>query len=182
MQPAARHILVVEDDEAIRDLLTDVLTDRDYSVTTAASGTAALEAMWARRPDLILLVLLLPDMDGWTFLRLRERERDLAQVPLLVVSAAGPSALREAQELGAPVFLSKPFDVLKLLAEVERLCAQPLRQCAWCGRVVDGAGQFRLRSGRKLRWASHGICPTCKEAERRALSEPPRRRRAPRPS
>jgi hypothetical protein len=67
------------------------------------------------------------------------------------------------------VFLSKPFDVDDLLNHVERLCTDPVRQCAWCGKVMDAAGDFRLHSGRKLRWASHGICPECKARERRAL-------------
>ena len=163
------HILVVEDDPAIRQMLADLLAERGYSVAEASNGRAALEQMRERQPDLVLLDLMLPDMNGWTFLRARERERELARVPVLVLSAAGPDAIGEAQELGAPVFLSKPFDLDKLVAEIERLCASPVRQCAWCGRVMDSGGQFRLRSGRKLRWASHGICPTCKEAERQEL-------------
>jgi len=167
---AARRVLIVEDDLAIRQMLEDVLGEHGFAVETAGSGATALVRMRANRPDLVLLDLMLPDMNGWAFLRARERERELAQVPVLVVSAAQPAGLGEAQELGAPVILTKPFDVDKLLAEVDRLCQQPVRQCAWCGRVMDEAGQFRLRSGRKLRWASHGICPTCKEAERRELT------------
>jgi hypothetical protein len=52
------------------------------------------------------------------------------------------------------------------LAGVPVLCEGPVRQCAWCGRVSNERGAFELASGRKLRWASHGICPRCKEAER----------------
>jgi DNA-binding response OmpR family regulator len=125
--------------------------------------------MRMHRPDLVLLDLMLPDMNGWTVLRLRERERDLARVPVLVISASGPDGIADAQELGAPIFLTKPFDIERLLAEIDKLCNEPVRQCAWCGQVMDNAGEFRLRSGRKLRWATHGICPTCKVREREAL-------------
>ena len=169
MLPARKHVLVVEDDSAIRSLLHDVLRDSGYTVATAQSGHEALERMRDQRPDLVLLDLMLPGMNGWTFLRTRERDRDLANVPILVISAAGPSGTGHAQELGAPVFLHKPFDIAELLTEVNRLCSGPVRQCAWCGQVMDDAGEFRLRSGRKLRWATHGICPTCKETERQEL-------------
>ena len=163
MLPARKHVLVVEDDSAIRALLHDVLRHSGYTVQTAQSGDEALERMRDQRPDLVLLDLMLPGMNGWTFLRTRERERELANVPILVISAAGPSGTGHAQELGAPVFLHKPFDIAELLTEVNRLCSGPVRQCAWCGQVMDDAGEFRLRSGRKLRWATHGICPTCYE-------------------
>ena len=162
-------MLVVEDDPAIRALLQDVLRDSGYTVAIAETGDQALEQMREQPPDLVLLDLMLPGMDGWTFLRTRERDRQLATVPILVISAVGPTGTGHAQELGAPVFLHKPFDVSELLAEVNRLCSGPIRQCAWCGQVMDDAGEFRLRSGRKLRWATHGICPTCKEAERQEL-------------
>jgi DNA-binding response OmpR family regulator len=168
--PAPRkHVLIVEDDPAIRTLLEDVLRDSGYTVASAESGDEALDQMRARHPDLVLLDLMLPGMNGWTFLRTREKDRHLANVPVLVISAAGPSGTGHAQDLGAPVFLHKPFDIVQLLQEVKRLCSEPVRQCAWCGQVMDDAGEFRLRSGRKLRWATHGICPSCKEHERQEL-------------
>src|SRR4051794_36644588 len=102
------RLLVVEDDAAITSLLSDVLTDAGYSVSIAGSGAAALEEMRKHLPDLVLLDLMLPDMNGWSFLRERERERDLASVPVLVISAAGPGGTAEAQQLGAPIFLAKP--------------------------------------------------------------------------
>ena len=165
-----KHVLIVEDDGAIRDVLTDALADSGYSVATAMTGREALEQMRSKLPDVVLLDLMLPDMDGWTFLKAREREGDLLQVPVLVMSAAGPSGLMRAQDLGAPIFLAKPFDLQELLDELDRLCVGMVRQCAWCGRVVDDAGRFRIHSGRKLRWATHGICPSCKAAEEQQIA------------
>jgi hypothetical protein len=56
-----------------------------------------------------------------------------------------------------------------MLNEVRRLLEKPVRQCAWCGRVMDTTGVYRLQLGRKLRWATHGICASCSEEERRKL-------------
>jgi DNA-binding response OmpR family regulator len=167
--PPAKRVLIVEDDAAIRSSLEDVLRGEGYDVLVATNGVEGLRQLRAHVPDLVLLDLMLPDMNGWTLLRQRERERGLARVPVLVLSAAGPEGIADAQELGAPVFLTKPFDVDRLLAEIEKLCAGPVRQCAWCGQVMDDSGAFRLRSGRKLRWATHGICPACKAKEREEL-------------
>jgi len=164
-----KRVLIVEDDAAIRGLLEDILHVSGYAVAVARSGAEALVGMRERPPDLVLLDLMLPDMNGWTFLQVREHERALASAPVLVISAAGPTGIARAQELGAPVFLAKPFDIGNLLTEIQRLLAGPVRQCAWCGRVMDEDGDFRLRSGRKLRWATHGICPVCKERERQEL-------------
>ncbi len=166
---ATKHVLVVEDDAAIREMLVDVLESAGYLVSVATSGVEALAHMRRDQPDLVLLDLMLPDMNGWTLLQVRERQRELARIPVLVISAAGPTGLADAQELGAPVYLAKPFDIDDLLRQIERLCDGPVRQCAWCGQVMDGSGEFRLRSGRKLRWATHGICPACKETERQDL-------------
>ena len=166
---AAKHVLIVEDDAAIRGLLEDVLEAEGYAVAVARSGVEALAYMRHHHPDLVLLDLMLPDMNGWTLLQVREGQRELACIPVLVISAAGPTGLADAQELGAPVYVTKPFDIENLLREIERLCAGPVRQCAWCRQVMDDSGEFRLRSGRKLRWATHGICPVCKERERQDL-------------
>ena len=166
---APKHVLIVEDDAAIRELLEDVLELAGYVVSVANSGLKALAHMRRQQPDLVLLDLMLPDMNGWTLLQVREGERELARIPVLVISAAGPTGLADAQELGAPVYLTKPFDIENLLRQIERLCAGPVRQCAWCGQVMDDSGEFRLRSGRKLRWATHGICLVCKERERQDL-------------
>lgn len=169
MSDHKQHILVVEDDYSIRRLIEDVLSERGYSVAVAESGDVAMLQMREHRPDLVLLDLMMPGMNGWAFLQTRESDRDLVTIPVLVISAAGQTGIGDAQKLGAPVYLPKPFDVDTLLREVSRLCDGPVRQCAWCGRVMDRVGEFRYPSGRKLRWATHGICPVCKAREKRQL-------------
>lgn len=166
----ARRVLVVEDDEAIRRTLADLLHDRGYLVDGAIDGAEAIEQMERRRPDLVLLDLHMPGMDGWEFLAIKAGRTGLAEVPVLVLSATSERGLDNAQEQGAPIYVRKPFAVDELLAEVDRLTTQPTRQCAWCGQVKDDSGAFSLPSGRKLRWATHGICPACKAEEQAELS------------
>jgi CheY-like chemotaxis protein len=165
-----RRVLVVEDDEAIRQTLTDVLQDGGYVVDGAVDGAEAIEQMQRRRPDLVLLDLHMPGMDGWEFLAIKAARAGLADVPVLVLSATSERGLGNAQQQGAPIFVRKPFAVDELLASVDRLMTEPPRQCAWCGQVKDDSGAFSLPSGRKLRWASHGICPACKAEEEAELA------------
>ena len=162
---SSKYVLVTEDDDSIRDLLEQALSDAEYSVATASNGTRAIQLMHERSPDLLILDLMMPDMNGWELLRRMADSPDLAAVPVLVVSAAATSGLSEAQDLGAPVFLPKPFDIDELLLEVERLTTRPIRQCAWCGQVATSNGQFDLHSGRILPWATHGVCPQCKRRQ-----------------
>jgi DNA-binding response OmpR family regulator len=169
MAKRSRRVLVVEDDEAIRQTLMDVLQDGGYKVDGAQDGADALEQMERRRPDLVLLDLHMPGMDGWEFLAIKAGRTGLADVPVLVLSATGERGIGHAQEQGAPIYVRKPFAVDELLAEVDRLTTEAPRQCAWCGQVKDLSGAFSLHSGRKLRWATHGICPRCKAEEQAEL-------------
>src|ERR1041385_8529473 len=83
----AKQVLIVEDDLAIADMLEDVLQENGYSVTVAHTGMEALSALRVGHTDLVLLDLMLPDMNGWTFLQVRERRR-AGDIPVLVTSAA----------------------------------------------------------------------------------------------
>ena len=105
------HVLLVEDDTAIRGLLIEQLVGEDYSVDAVESIAAARQRIARQRPDLILLDLMLPRQDGWTFLRERRTDPQLAGIPVLVISAAPQQRLLEAKNLGADGFLSKPFDL-----------------------------------------------------------------------
>jgi DNA-binding response OmpR family regulator len=114
------HILVVDDDPAIRDVVVDILAMSDYLVKTATNGAEALDQIRADRPAAVLLDLMMPVMDGWEFLR-RCRAQDLyAQIPVVVMSAARDVALA-ARELGAQAYLTKPFDMDAVVAVVDRL-------------------------------------------------------------
>jgi DNA-binding response OmpR family regulator len=106
------RILLVEDDAAIRSLVSEVLTEGGHAVTTANDGAAALRLLDPVEPfDLVVLDMRLPLVDGWGFAeRMRGRGMD---VPLLVMTA-GRDARRAAEEVGAIGYVGKPFDIDEL--------------------------------------------------------------------
>src|SRR5688500_8528352 len=98
-------ILVAEDELAIRDLLVEVLRDEGYATLAAADVREALELAGRERPDLVLMDVMMPRLDGRVVVR-RMRERpELGEVPVILMSAAAPV---DPAELGV-VFLPKPF-------------------------------------------------------------------------
>jgi CheY-like chemotaxis protein len=109
-------ILVIDDDPAILTTLTDILQFEGYHVVTATNGAEGLRRLEADLPQLILLDMRMPVMDGWEFAR-AVRERGIA-LPIFVMTAA-QDARRWAQEIGAAGYLAKPFDLPDLLATVE---------------------------------------------------------------
>lgn len=117
---AASRVLVVDDDPGILDFIALLLESEGYAVSTACHGAEALERAAAMRPDVVLLDLAMPVVDGWQLTEaLREQERP----PPLIFMTAGHSARREAERHGADGYLSKPFDVEDLLRCVERVLA-----------------------------------------------------------
>jgi DNA-binding response OmpR family regulator len=114
------HILIVDDDPAIRDVVSDILEMSDYCVKTACNGAEALDRIRDDRPSAVLLDLMMPVMDGWEFLREYKVEASLAPVPVVIMSAA-QDASHAVDELGAQAFLAKPFEIETILAIVGRV-------------------------------------------------------------
>ena len=113
----SHHILVVDDDPAIRKVIEAVLVDDGYAVRTASNGCEALERIGEDRPLLVLLDLQMPVLSGWDVLRHLHEAR--VDVPVVFMTA-GYRAQREAQEHGADGFLSKPYELVQLIDVVER--------------------------------------------------------------
>ncbi|HWW83989.1 MAG TPA: response regulator [Vicinamibacterales bacterium] len=116
-------ILVVEDERGQREALAEVLSRLGYEVQCAANGSEALELMRHSEslPGLILLDLMMPVMDGWEFRAQQRKDRALADVPVVVLSALGDTAQKVVQD-GAAAFVSKPLHWQALLSVVERFC------------------------------------------------------------
>ena len=117
-------ILIVEDDADIREDLAEILRDQGYEVVTKENGAAARD--WLHDhvnslPDVILLDLMMPVMDGWHFRAEQLQDASLAKIPVVVLSGAG-DVRREASALGAAGYVSKPFKLDALLGVVHRAC------------------------------------------------------------
>lgn len=114
------RVLIVDDEADLRLLVRFMLEPGGYEVLEAATGKEGLEVAEARSPDLVLLDMQLPDVEGWVVLEAMRRDADNA--PVVVLSAdSSPRSLRRAKDSGAAAYLVKPFDEEDLLAEVRRL-------------------------------------------------------------
>lgn len=111
-------ILVVDDDPVIVDLISSLLED-NYSVVAAYDGRDALRLLRKQRPDLLLLDLMMPGVDGFTVARqVREKYED--GLPVLIISAH-PNLHHQTQELGVNGFMTKPFEPEELVMRVAQL-------------------------------------------------------------
>lgn len=106
-------VLVVDDDRDLVDLIASVLQDAGYLVQTAFNGKEGLDQVTDNPPDLVLLDLHMPVMDGLTFFRLLRQREEAETIPVVLMSADGT---RAAPYFGTGRFLSKPFDLDNLLS------------------------------------------------------------------
>lgn len=117
-------ILIVDDDSDLRECLQIMLTSMGFEVTSAANGQEALDEMEGHDPDLILLDMKMPVMDGWEFCRALE---GLDSRPPIVVVTAAPDPAGRAAEVHAEGWLGKPFEIADLEAIVRRFANSPAR-------------------------------------------------------
>ena len=119
---SCRQILIVDDDEDVRDAVADVLVDEGYGVTGVSSGREALQHLQDHvLPSLILLDMMMPEMDGWLLRQELKKSPDLASIPIVILSGHGD--VRDAAlALGAVDYLRKPLRMDSLLEIAERYC------------------------------------------------------------
>jgi CheY-like chemotaxis protein len=131
------RLLVVEDDEMIRDALSDLLRDEGANVIAVVNGREALRELRAGRPpDLILLDLMMPVMDGWEFRVEQRADPNLAHIPLIAMSA---DMSAKARAIAADAYLRKPLDFSEL---VERIRAVADRAAEQRAAAADTAVTF----------------------------------------
>jgi two-component system KDP operon response regulator KdpE len=111
------RILVIEDDTAIASLTQLQLETRGFEVQLAENGVEGLRHAYAWQPDLVVLDIMMPDMDGWTVC---ERLRELSDVPIIFVTAIGKETdIVRGLEMGADDYLVKPFSPRELVARID---------------------------------------------------------------
>lgn len=111
------RVLIVDDDEDMQALLQTVLERQKYEVVTAEDGIAALQELEKEAPDLIVLDLMMPRMDGYAFTE-ELRQRGLQSTIPIIVLSADVNAKQKADQLGADSYIAKPFDVRDLMDEI----------------------------------------------------------------
>ncbi len=139
------RILVVDDDQDIRNLVVELLGRAGHDVEQAADGRAGLKALHANPPDLVVLDVSMPELDGWQTL---ERIRDLTDVPVLMLTARGSELERvRGLQAGADDYVVKPFGRQELIARVQAfadLDRRHDRSGVDRDRPVAGDEQFRV--------------------------------------
>lgn len=132
------RVLVVEDDADLRLALRTLLGRSGYGVTSAPDGREGLRRLFADRPDVMVLDIGLPELDGWQVL---DRTRDMTDIPVLLLTAHGAEPERvRGLRAGADDYLTKPFGNDELLARIEALLRRSPGAARWAGAPAGASG------------------------------------------
>jgi CheY-like chemotaxis protein len=116
-----RSILIVEDDEAMADVLRLRLDRQGFATTVAESGQSALKLVRAEKPNLILLDLRLPDMDGFELCQELVDDEETSEIPVIILSGLErPDIIRRSRAAGCHYFVRKPYDPNALLTLIQQ--------------------------------------------------------------
>ena len=120
------RILLIEDNEMNRDMLSRRLEKRGYQVLVALDGEQGVAVAQKERPDLVLMDISLPVLDGWEATRRLKSAPDTQRIPVIALTAHAMSSDRDkAVEAGCDDFDTKPIDLARLLQKIEALLANP---------------------------------------------------------
>jgi len=129
------HILIVEDEEAIRNGLSDLLIFHGYSIGTADEGKAGLKLALSGKFDLILLDVMLPGMNGFDICE-AIREQDKEQAIIMLTAKTTDDDIIQGLKLGADDYVSKPFSVAQLVLRIEAVLRRTLKDVDTGGQIV----------------------------------------------
>jgi len=147
------RILVVDDEQAVLNLLVYNLSKAHYQVITALNGRQALEIARQAEPDLILLDLMLPEIDGLDVCR---ELRRTSKVPIIMITARGEEIDRVVGlELGADDYVCKPFSVRELMARVKAVLRRAQSEENDPYAVITGPGNLQLEPERREAWVGN---------------------------
>jgi len=160
-----RSILIVEDEKEIRDLLSHYLRKEGFEVFLAPDGEAGLSRARAGKPDLILLDILLPKMDGLEVLREIRSDREIAGTPVIMLTAKGDETDRiVGLELGADDYVPKPFSPREVVARVKAIFRRIVSKAVHPEEAVYRKGDLLLDVARhEVRYRDRIVPLTSKE-------------------
>ena len=121
MTSPQKTVLIIEDEADAADLFAEMMRVSGFRVLKTSSSTPAISMMTAEKPDIVLLDIMMPDISGLDILRQMRADPNLADIPVVVVSAKGmPADIKNGMEAGASTYLTKPVGFLELKEAVER--------------------------------------------------------------
>ncbi len=164
-------VLAVDDKPQNLQFLGKLLSDNGYDVGMAQSGQQALNFVIKDEPDLILLDIMMPEMDGYTVCKKLKSDFGTRHIPVIFLTAkTDTSDVVKAFELGGVDYVTKPFNSAELLARIKthievKILRGLLPMCAKCKKIRDGEGFWKqvdsyLEAHSQLTF-SHGICEDC---------------------
>lgn len=116
-----KTVLIIEDEADAADLFAEMMRVSGFRVLKTSSSAPAISMMTAEKPDIVLLDIMMPDISGLDILRQMRTDPNLADIPVVVVSAKGmPADIKHGMEAGASTYLTKPVGFLELKEAVER--------------------------------------------------------------
>jgi len=116
-----KRILVVEDDLYVHKFIQQVLSEKEYEITGAADGAAALETLEKETFDLVMLDYMLPKVSGLEVCKKVRSDARTQLLPIILISALGTALEGQKEKLGVSSIIAKPFNISKMLDEVERI-------------------------------------------------------------
>jgi len=134
----SKQVLIIEDNDDIRDNIVEILELADFTVLQANNGKAGVELATKNRPDIILCDIMMPDLDGYGVLYMLNKNADTAAIPFIFLTAKAERVdLRKGMEMGADDYLTKPFDDIELLNAIETRLKKKDRQESFYSKPLD---------------------------------------------
>ncbi len=133
-----KSILIIEDNDDIRESTAEILEFSGYEVMQAGNGKAGVEMAGSHRPDLILCDIMMPELDGYGVLYLLSKNPDTDSIPFIFLTARAERVdFRKGMEMGADDYLTKPFDDIELLNAIEGRLKKEQKQKAFYSRTLQ---------------------------------------------
>ncbi len=117
-----KNILIIEDDPSVSNMVAQIFKDKDFNTIQVFDGRSALTEIYRHHPDLIILDILLPDIDGFNICKMLKIERDTNHIPIIMLTGLSSSEnISMGLKVGADGYITKPFDIHHLLSEANKL-------------------------------------------------------------